>query len=194
MANTPPVAQAPAPTTHRKDEPPARPTKHPEAVRYLLGAWAVMILGELLHQILSVVVTVLDPAALREAAKQAAKNQSEALPDNMMQASMYATIVLMALLQLGIIVVFVLALRSVQRRGKWILNATRVLQVFSVFFALRMLTLFLMTPAATKVPIALFAVDGATQIVVGVAGLLGLFYASRKESQDYLRPAEQQQQ
>ncbi|OIR44063.1 hypothetical protein BJP07_05985 [Corynebacterium sp. NML130628] len=153
-----------------------------------------MILGELLHQILSVVVTALDPAALREAAKQAAKNQPEVIPDNMMQASMYATIVMMALLQLGIIVVFFLALRSVQRRGKWILNATRVLQVFSVFFALRMLTLFLMTPAATKVPVALFAVDGAAQIVVGVAGLLGLFYASRKESQDYLRPAEQQQQ
>lgn len=66
-----------------------------------------------------------------------------------------------------------------------------MLQVFSVFFAVRVLTLFLMTPAATKVPVALFAVDGAVQIVVGVAGALGLFYASRKESQDYLRPAEQ---
>ena len=189
MANTPPAAQAPAlPPRHRKDEP---TQQQPEAVRYLLGAWAVMILGELLHQILAVVVTVLDPAALREAANQAAKNQSEAIPENMMQASMYATVVLLALLQLGIIVVFCLALRSVQRRGKWMLNATRVLQVFSVFFAVRVLTLFLMTPAATKVPVALFAVDGAVQIVVGVAGALGLFYASRKESQDYLRSAEQ---
>ena len=189
MANTPPAAQAPAlPPRHRKGEP---TQQQPEAVRYLLGAWAVMILGELLHQILAVVVTVLDPAALREAANQAAKNQSEAIPENMMQASMYATVVLMALLQLGIIVVFVLALHRAQRRGKWMLNATRVLQVFSVFFAVRVLTLFLMTPAATKVPVALFAVDGAVQIVVGVAGALGLFYASRKESQDYLRSAEQ---
>lgn len=158
----------------------------PESVRFMLACWAVMLGGELLHQILTVVVTVLDPAALRASAKEAASGRGEELSDAMLNVGIYGSVVLMALIQLIILGVFTFALRTLAKRGKWAGNARRLLQFFGAFFAIRMLTLFAMTPASSTVPVALFAADGIIQILLGVAGALGLFYSTRKESVDWV--------
>ena len=153
----------------------------PEAVRYMLAAWTVMIGGELLHQIFAVAASVIDPSALREVAKERAKNSDGEVSEALMNASVYGSIFIMALLQLGVILLFVFALRAVQKQAKWAENARRLLQIFSVFFALRMLTLFMMVPASTTVPTALFGVDGVIQIVLGVAGVMGVIYSVDKD-------------
>ena len=44
----------------------------------------------------------------------------------------------------------------------------------------------MMRPASTAVPVAFYAFDGVIQIILAVAGVLGLFYSSQKESVDYL--------
>ena len=132
----------------------------PEAVRYMLTCWAVMIGGELLHQIMAVVASVVDPSALREVAKERAKNSDGEVSDALMNASVYGSIFIMAVLQLGVILLFVFALRAVQKQAKWAENARRLLQIFSGFFALRMLTLFMMAPASTALPTAFFATTG----------------------------------
>lgn len=175
-------AAAPHPAPNGKKD------SQPESVRLMLACWAVMIAGELLHQILTVVVTVLDPAALRESAKQAAEGRGEELSDAMLTFGMYGSVVLMALIQLTILGVFTYALRTVAKRGKWAANARRLLQVFAAFFALRILSLFMMAPASATVPVALYAADGVIQIILGVAGALGLFYSTRKESVDWAEP------
>lgn len=160
----------------------------PEAVRYMLAAWTVMIGGELLHQILAVAASVIDPSALREVAKERATKGDGEVSEALMNASVYGSIFIMALLQLGIILLFVFALRAVQKQAKWAENARRLLQIFSVFFALRMLTLFMMVPASTTVPTALFGVDGVIQIVLGVAGVMGVIYSMDKDSVAWTKP------
>lgn len=160
----------------------------PEAVRYMLAAWTVMIGGELLHQIFAVAASVIDPSALREVAKERATKGDGEVSEALMNASVYGSIFIMALLQLGVILLFVFALRAVQKQAKWAENARRLLQIFSVFFALRMLTLFMMVPASTTVPTALFGVDGVIQIVLGVAGVMGVIYSVDKDSVAWTKP------
>ena len=160
----------------------------PEAVRYMLAAWTVMIGGELLHQILAVAASVIDPSALREVAKERATKGDGEVSEALMNASVYGSIFIMALLQLGIILLFVFALRAVQKQAKWAENARRLLQIFSVFFALRMLTLFMMVPASTTVPTALFGIDGVVQIILGVAGVMGVIYSVDKDSVAWTKP------
>ena len=82
----------------------------PEAVRYMLAAWTVMIGGELLHQIFAVAASVIDPSALREVAKERATKGDGEVSEALMNASVYGSIFIMALLQLGIILLFVLSL------------------------------------------------------------------------------------
>ena len=160
----------------------------PEAVRYMLAAWAVMIGGELLHQIFAVAASAIDPSALREVAKERAKNGDGEVSEALMNASVYGSIFIMALLQLGVILLFVFALRAVQKQAKWAENARRLLQIFSVFFALRMLTLFMMVPASTAVPTAMFGIDGVVQIILGVAGVMGVIYSVDKDSVAWTKP------
>ncbi|MHC2850497.1 hypothetical protein ACUXOC_001970 [Corynebacterium mucifaciens] len=154
----------------------------PEAVRYMLTCWAVMIGGELLHQIMTVIASVLDPSALREVARERAKNSDGEVSDALVNASVYGSIFLMAVLELGIIVLFVFALRAVKQQAKWAPNARRLLQVFSGYFALRMLALFMVAPASTAVPEAFFGADGVIQIILGVAGILGIVYSMDKSA------------
>lgn len=149
----------------------------PEAVRYMLLSFAVMIGGELLHQLLVVISAALDPAPLREQAREQAKAAGEEISDTMINVGIYGSIAVMALIQLLVILLFVFALRAVRRQAKWAPNARRLLQIFGVFFALRMLTLFMMSPASASVPVALYGADGVVQIILGVAGVLGIVYS-----------------
>lgn len=157
----------------------------PEAFRLMVGVWAVMIVGELLHQALAVVFVFLDPSALKQAAKDTAQQRGGEASELLVNFSMYSAVVLMALVQLAIVVLFAVALRAVAKRTKWAPNALRLLQVFAFFFAFRMLTLFLMSPASAAIPVALYAVDGVVQIVLAVAAVMGVYFSTRDETRQY---------
>ncbi|WP_070463762.1 hypothetical protein [Corynebacterium sp. HMSC29G08] len=157
----------------------------PETVRYMLACWAFMIGGELLHQALAVVSLLMDPAELIASAKEASKQtgaMSGAMSEGLMNVAVWGSVALMALIQLSVLALFAFALASISRQRKMAGTARRLLMVFSVFFALRALMVFAMRPASTTVPLAFYAFDGVIQIMLGVAGALGLFYASQKES------------
>lgn len=154
----------------------------PEAVRFMLGCWAAMIFGELVHQILQIVGIVLDPAPLREASREAARGQEGALSESVVDAAMWSSVAIMALIQLAILAMFTAALMALNKQKRWAPNARRLLQIFSIFFGLRGLALFMMRPTSTAIPMALYGFDGVVQILVAVAGGLGVFYASQKES------------
>ena len=161
----------------------------PETVRYMLACWAFMIGGELLHQALAVVSLLMDPAELIASAKEASKQtgaMSGAMSEGLMNVAVWGSVALMALIQLSVLALFAFALASISRQRKMAGTARRLLMVFSVFFALRALMVFAMRPASTTVPLAFYAFDGVIQIMLGVAGALGLFYASQKESADWV--------
>lgn len=151
----------------------------------MLLSWAIMIAGELLHQILTVAAVVIDPSELVAAAKEAAKANGEDVPESVVSAGMWGSLAVAAVIQLAIIALFVVALIALQKQKKWAPTARRLLQVFSVFFALRVFAVFVTRPASSAVPLAFYAFDGVVQIILGVAGVLGLFYASQKDSTDW---------
>lgn len=186
MASLPPVnPQAPSRVEPRAVDKQNAPGGVPEAVRYMLLSWAVMIAGEFLHQILVVTAAVLDPAPLREQAKEQAKAAGEQASDAMLNVSVYGAIAVMALIQLAFILLLALALRAIKQQKSWAANARRLLQVFGVFFGVRVLTLFMLSPAATSLPVAFYAFDGIIQIILGVAGVMGIVYSADKASVEW---------
>lgn len=159
----------------------------PETVRYLVLCLTVMLGAELAHLIVSTASVLVDPSALRESAREAAKASGEDVSDAMLNASVYGSVLMLVLFQLLIVGLLAFAVRAVARRSSWASNAMRLLQFFSVFFALRMITLFLMRPDSATVPVALYAVDGVLQIAVGAAGVCALFYCMQNEVQNFVR-------
>lgn len=165
-----------------------KPGGPPEAVQLMLRCWAVMIAGELIHQILAVVFAFVDPSAMRDAAKQQAKQRGEEISDSLINMGVYGSVVLMALIQLGVLLLFVFALRTVRDKGSWAANARRLLQIFGVFFGLRVITLFMMQPASTAIPVVFYGIDGVVQIILGVAGILGIIYSTDKDAVNWTTP------
>ncbi|SDS55648.1 hypothetical protein [Corynebacterium timonense] len=161
--------------------------KLPEPVRYLLGCLGVMLGGELVHQILSVIAIVVDPSRLRESARQAARSSNEALTEELLNATVYSSVALMAVFQLIVLILLAVAARAVATRATWAPSALRLLQFFGVFFAIRAVFLFFVSPDSTTVPIALYAVDGIVQIVIGTAGACAVAYAMQGKVHEYVR-------
>ncbi|MCT2287984.1 hypothetical protein M3F30_05275 [Corynebacterium sanguinis] len=160
-----------------------------DTMRYLVGSWSVMLLGELAHQLTNSIGLILDPSILRQAAAEAARNRDQEVSDAMLTVSTYTSIAVMTLFQLLIISLLAFALRAVARGHKWADAARRLLTVFSIFFVIRTL-LVVIAPAAvagaTQLPLGFTAALGIAQIIVGVAAACALIYASRKEIHEAL--------
>lgn len=164
------------------------PHKPPEAVRYLLLAWAVMIGAELVHQLFGVAMALLDPTALMESAREANKTVGggEAVGDDQVKLIVYVAIALMGLFALAVVAVLALALKAVARQKKWTKNAAMLLTVFSIYFLLRMITVFLVVGANSGgIPTAVVALDGVIQIIAGVAGICALIFAQRDDAKKW---------
>nr|VDG62228.1 Uncharacterised protein [Streptococcus thermophilus] len=177
---TPPAPQQPA-----QPAPDDEPDTRPETVRYLLVTWVVMIGAELLHQLFTIAMPLLDPSALFESAREASKTMPQAVTEGQVKLVAYASISIMALLSLMIVALLAVALRAVATQKKWANNARTLLMAFSVFFALRMLTVFLVNPAGMDVPTAVIGADGVLQIAAGVAAICALIFASQEDAKKW---------
>ena len=84
----------------------------------------------------------------------------------------------------------------------WMINSNstaagtgrRLWFAFSLYFGFRVLIVFLSSPAGANVPDWLFVVDGAVQILVGVAAIMGLIFSSKEEVLEYTGEMEQMRQ
>lgn len=164
------------------------PKKPPEAVRYLLFAWAVMIGAELVHQLFGLAMALLDPSALMESAREANKTVGggEAVGDDQVKLIVYIAIALMGLFALAVVLVLALALKAVAQQKKWSKNAALLLTVFSCYFLLRMITVFLVVGAnSSGIPTAVVALDGVIQIIAGVAGICALIFAQQDDAKKW---------
>ena len=149
--------------------------RQPESVRLLILLWAGALGGELIHQILNMVMSFLDPSAFFAAAREAGENEA------LVSASVYASIIVVGLLSLLIVGVLALMLRLVHRRSKYAPMARRMLLFFGFYFGFRTLLLFTASPGASDVPVAMYLIDGSLQILVGVAAVLAVIFGMRQD-------------
>ena len=89
---------------------------------------------------------------------------------------------------MGILRVFIQNNASAAGTGR------RLWFAFSLYFAFRVLIVFMSSPAGASVPDWLFVLDGGVQILVGVAAVMGLIFSSKEEVLEYTGEMEQMRQ
>lgn len=160
----------------------------PESVRLLVLLWLGALIGEVIHQILNVVMSFLDPSALVAAAREAVENSgAEEVTDELINTGVTSAVLIMGLT--GILIMGLLAgtVWLIYRRSRHAPMARRLLLVFGVYFALRALLMFMASPGGSDVPLALYLVDGSLQILIGVTAVLALIFGSRRETLEWTR-------
>ncbi|NLF90023.1 MAG: hypothetical protein GX570_01550 [Corynebacterium marinum] len=160
----------------------------PETIRLMLLLFAVAVGGEILHQILSVTIGLMDPSALLSAAKDAlSEDQAAELSEGAVTTSVYTSIVLAGALGVAIMGLLAFMLVLINRRSRHAGLARRMLLVFGFYFGFRTLLLFVAAPGGNDVPVAMYLLDGGVQIIVGVAAVLGLIFSFRPETLKWTR-------
>lgn len=156
--------------------------KKPEVVRLMLLLFAVAVGGEVLHQILSITIGLMDPSALFAAAKETmSAEQAAQISDGALRATVIASILVTGGIGIAVMGLLAFMLALIHRRSKFAGLARRMLLVFGFYFGFRILMLFMATPGGNGVPVAMYLVDGSIQIIVGVAAVLGLIFSFREE-------------
>lgn len=160
----------------------------PETIRLMLLLFAIAVGGEVIHQILNVVMGLMDPSALLAAAKDAlSEEQAAELGDGAVTTSVYASMFLAGALGLAIMGLLAFMLVLIHRRSSYAALARRMLLVFGFYFGFRILLLLIATPGGNDVPVAMYLLDGSVQIIVGVAAVLGLVFSFRQETLRWTR-------
>ncbi|WP_296089414.1 hypothetical protein [uncultured Corynebacterium sp.] len=171
-------------------------SKRPETVVYMLWLWLGVVAGETVHQILNVVLTLLNHDVLMAQAKQMVESTSggedgEEVSDSLIEMAAYGSVALSAAIAIGVLVLLLFLLKSLAGPSKRAGTSRRIWFAFSIYFGFRILLTFMVTPTGADVPDWLFAADGMVQILVGVAAVLGLIFSIKPETLDYTGELEQ---
>ncbi|MCT1410838.1 hypothetical protein [Corynebacterium accolens] len=171
-------------------------SKRPETVVYMLWLWLGVVAGETVHQILNVVLTLLNHDVLMAQAKQMVESASggedgEEVSDSFIEMAAYGSVALSAAIAIGVLVLLLFLLKSLADPSKRAGTSRRIWFAFSIYFGFRILLTFMVTPAGADVPDWLFAADGMVQILVGVAAVLGLIFSIKPDTLDYTGELEQ---
>lgn len=171
-------------------------SKRPETVVYMLWLWLGVVAGETVHQILNVVLTLLNHDVLMAQAKQMVESASggedgEEVSDSLIEMAAYGSVALSAAIAIGVLVLLLFLLKSLAEPSKRAGTSRRIWFAFSIYFGFRILLTFMVTPAGADVPDWLFAADGMVQILVGVAAVLGLIFSIKPDTLDYTGELEQ---
>lgn len=154
----------------------------------MLVLWSVMLGLELVHQIINMIMSLIDPSEFKAAARQ--QGAAEGLADNVVDSAAIGAIVVLGIFNLIIIGVLALMLTRIAKRSKIAGTARLMLTLFSLIFVLRALMLFFAAPGGTTVPLAWYAVDGSLQIVISVVGVLAVLMVRKPESVDWISTKE----
>ena len=162
----------------------------------MLWLWLGVVVGETIHQILNVVLTLLNHDVLMAQAKQMVESASggedgEEVSDSFIEMAAYGSVALSAAIAIGVLVLLLFLLKSLAEPSKRAGTSRRIWFAFSIYFGFRILLTFMVTPAGADVPDWLFAADGMVQILVGVAAVLGLIFSIKPDTLDYTGELEQ---
>ena len=165
-------------------------SKRPETVVYMLWLWLGVVAGETVHQILNVVLPLLNHDVLMAQAKQMVESTSggedgEEVSDSLIEMAAYGSVALSAAIAIGVLVLLLFLLKSLAGPSKRAGTSRRIWFAFSIYFGFRILLTFMVTPTGADVPDWLFAADGMVQILVGVAAVLGLIFSIKPDTLDY---------
>ena len=190
-----------SPNTAPSDKPQDEAAKNPkrtEAVSLMLKVWTVALILEAVHLVLSITLTLLNRdelfAQARSTAESAAERSGQEMTDSFVQIVGYGSLVLSSLISLAIVVLLGIMLWMINSNAKAAGTGRRLWFAFSLYFGFRVLIVFLSSPAGANVPDWLFVVDGAVQILVGVAAIMGLIFSSKEEVLEYTGEMEQMRQ
>ncbi|AIG63597.1 hypothetical protein CATYP_01655 [Corynebacterium atypicum] len=176
------------PAAHAASDPgpPETHQRAPETVRYLVWSWWLIVAGEILHQVLSVAIVVADPSALRAAAKETLAGAQAAegaeVSQAMLDLAVYASAGFSALVGIVIQGILLWCTMMVAKRHRWSAGSRRMLLFFSIYLVIRALAVFGLGAGASAAPLWLIGVDGALQVVTGVAAGVALAFVARKET------------
>ncbi|MCG7230139.1 hypothetical protein [Corynebacterium minutissimum] len=186
-----------APSDKPQDETAKKP-KRTEAVSLMLKVWTVALILEAVHLVLSITLTLLNRdelfAQARSTAESAAERSGQEMTDSFVQIVGYGSLVLSSLISLAIVVLLGIMLWMINSNTKAAGTGRRLWFAFSLYFGFRVLIVFLSSPAGANVPDWLFVVDGAVQILVGVAAIMGLMFSTKEEVLEYTGEMEQMRQ
>ena len=190
-----------SPNTAPSDKPQDEVAKNPkrtEAVSLMLKVWTVALVLEAVHLVLSITLTLLNRdelfAQARSTAESAAERSGQEMTDSFVQIVGYGSLVLSSLISLAIVVLLGIMLWMINSNAKAAGTGRRLWFAFSLYFGFRVLIVFLSSPAGANVPDWLFVVDGAVQILVGVAAIMGLMFSTKEEVLEYTGEMEQMRQ
>ena len=190
-----------SPNTAPSDKPQDEVAKNPkrtEAVSLMLKVWIVALMLEAVHLVLSITLTLLNRdelfAQARSTAESAAERSGQEMTDSFVQIVGYGSLVLSSLISLAIVVLLGIMLWMINSNTKAAGTGRRLWFAFSLYFGFRVLIVFLSSPAGANVPDWLFVVDGAVQILVGVAAIMGLMFSTKEEVLEYTGEMEQMRQ
>ena len=176
----------------------AKNHKRTEAVSLMLKVWTVALILEAVHLVLSITLTLLNRdelfAQARSTAESAAERSGQEMTDSFVQIVGYGSLVLSSLISLAIVVLLGIMLWMINSNAKAAGTGRRLWFAFSLYFGFRVLIVFLSSPAGANVPDWLFVVDGAVQILVGVAAIMGLMFSTKEEVLEYTGEMEQMRQ
>ncbi|MGV0360561.1 hypothetical protein ACUY2X_00480 [Corynebacterium minutissimum] len=176
----------------------AKNHKRTEAVSLMLKVWTVALILEAVHLVLSITLTLLNRdelfAQARSTAESAAERSGQEMTDSFVQIVGYGSLVLSSLISLAIVVLLGIMLWMINSNTKAAGTGRRLWFAFSLYFGFRLLIVFFSSPAGANVPDWLFVIDGAVQILVGVAAIMGLIFSTKEEVLEYTGEMEQMRQ
>lgn len=150
----------------------------------LARVWGLVLLADVLHEVVSVVMTLMDTGPLKAAAREMAENQGGGveLSDSMLDAVAYLGVGFSFLIALGVVGLLWWMLTLLRKGHKWAPVARRITMIFAFYFVVRAVAVFSLVPGSTAVPMAFYAIDGSLQILAGVGAVVTLVFVFRRET------------
>lgn len=148
----------------------------------MVYCWLATLVGELVHQILQVTMSLVRPEDLFAQARASAEAKGQAATDAQIHTSVYLSIAGMAGLALAILVTLSVMLWMLSNRKAASKTAHQMLYIFSIYYGIRAVAILFTGVSSPQLPVWLPLLDGSIQEIVGVAAVLGLVFSSQPDS------------
>ncbi|MEJ5928073.1 hypothetical protein WG915_05510 [Corynebacterium sp. H128] len=166
---------------------PAANRERPESVQLAFKTWLVVVAFETVHQLLNVVMSLLNTSELKAAARESlTPEQLSQVSDTTLSLMASLAAIMAGVLAIGIVAVIGWTAKVFHNGNKSAEGARRFLTVFGVYLAIRALFVFEMAQGS-GVAVALLLCDGYVQILVAVCAVLAAIFGGKKESVDWAR-------
>ncbi|MBZ8177636.1 hypothetical protein GP475_01930 [Corynebacterium poyangense] len=157
-------------------------TQRPEAVQVFTRLWGAVICAEVLHQLISLIMGVLDSSQLRAQLKKQAADSAYTIPEHMFPLIIALSLGMMLLLSLLILGLLGYSLTRVHLATKYAAMAHTLLSFFGLYFTLRMVLLYFASPQSSVLSVGWYLVDGSVQIIIGVMAALTLYFGRKEDT------------